>query len=129
MTDIQKEKFSKFVSQKLKMAKPFTVNRPRFGEVEVYVSKVTFNFYYYSTKRTSIQANIELKFRQITEPSRTNFYGWTKHDAGRKRNEFIRHEILCEKKNDISHLCKIFGINYTDIVKITQSKARKNKVD
>jgi len=129
MTDIQKEKFSKFVSEKLKMAKPFTVNRPRFGEVEVYVSKVTFNFYNYSTKRTNIQANIELKFRQITEPSRTNFYGWTKQDAGRKRNEFIRHEILCEKKNDISHLCKIFGINYTDIVKITQSKARKKKVD
>ena len=124
---LDQEKYTKFVSQKLKSAKSFKVAGHYFGEVEVYVHKVSFNFYNYRSGSTGVEVRFELKFKQIAEPTGWR-YGWSKQAAGRRRNEQIRHQINWVRDNDISIMCKMFGIGVINIVKITESKSKKKKI-
>ena len=124
---LDQEKFTKFVSEKLKSAKSFKVKGHYFGEVEVYVHKVGFNFYNYTQGRVGVEVRFDLKFKQIAEPTGWR-YGWNKQTAGRRRNEIIRHEINWIKDSDISIMCKMFGIGHINIDKITESKSKKKKI-
>lgn len=123
---LDQEKFTKFVSEKLKSAKSFKVAGHYFGEVEVYVHKVSFNFYNYPQGRVGVEVRFELKFKQITE---TNCkYGLSSSSAGRRRNDQIRHQINWIKDSDISIMCKMFGIGHINVDKITESKSKKKKI-
>ena len=123
---LDQEKFTKFVSEKLKSAKSFRVKGYYFGEVEVYVHKVGFNFYNYRSSTTGVEVRFELKFKQITETSCK--YGWSKQSAGRRRNDQIRHQINWIRDSDISIMCKMFGIGHINVDKITESKSKKKKI-
>lgn len=125
--NFDKEKFTKFASDKLKLSKSFKVQGGYFGEAEVYVHKVNFNFYNYRNGRVGIEARLELKFKQLAEPTGWR-YGWNKQTAGRRRNDQIRHEIHWTKNSDLSMMCKIFGIDNISIDKITESKSKKKKI-
>ena len=121
--NFDKEKYTKFVSEKLKSAKSFKVEEGVFGIVQVYVHKTEFSFFTYRDGSTRIEARLELKFRQIAEP---RYARWNSAQRqGRRRNDSIRHNINWLKDNDISTMCKIFGITYINIVKITESKSKK----
>ena len=124
---LDQEKYTKFVSEKLKSAKSFKVAGNYFGEVEAYVHKVSFKFYNYLSGSTGVEVRFELKFKQISGPTGWR-YGWSKQTAGRRRNEQIRHQLSWVKDNDISILCKMFGVTYINIDKITESKSKKKKI-
>ena len=124
---LDQEKYTKFVSEKLKSTGPFVVKGNYFGEVEVYVNKVGFHFYNYLQGRVGVEVRFDLKFKQIAEPTGWR-YGWSKQTAGRRRNEQIRHQINWVRDNDISIMCKMFGIGCINIVKITESKSKKKKI-
>ena len=125
--NFDKEKFTKFASEKLKSTGPFVVKGNYFGEVEVYVHKVGFSFLGYRDGRMRVDARFDFKFKQIAEPTGWR-YGWNKNIAGRRRNEQIRHQIAWVRDNEISIMCKIFGINYVGVDKITESKSNKKKI-
>ena len=125
---LDQEKFTKFVSQKLKSTKSFKVEGSYYGEVEVYVHKARFNFYNYNNSNTTgIGVEFDLKFRQLSEPKGPR-WGWSKQSSGRRRNEQIRYQINWIKDNDISLMCKMFGITYINFGKITESKSKKKKI-
>jgi hypothetical protein len=126
-TQLNQEKFKKFVSEKLKSVKPFKVQGNYFGEVEVYVNKVSFDFFTFRTGEVRIDATFDFKFKQIAELTGWR-YGWTKQTAGRRRNERIRHEINWDKNSDLSMMCKMFGITCVNVLKITESKSKKKKI-
>jgi hypothetical protein len=122
---LDQEKFTKFASHKLKLAKSFKVEGSYYGEVEVYVHKVSFRFYNYTNGNTTgIEVWFDLKFRQLSEPKSWK-YKWSKQSAGRRRNEQIRHQINWIKDNDISTMCRMFGITHINVDKITESKSKK----
>jgi hypothetical protein len=125
--NFNKEKFTKFASDKLKFTKPFKVQGGHYGEVEVYVHKVNFNFYNFRNGHTGIELRLELKFKQLVEPKRWG-WGWNKQTAGRRRNDQIRHEINWVKNCDLSTMCKVLGLNTIYIDKITESKSKKKKI-
>jgi len=124
---LDQEKFTKFASQKLKSTKSFNLKDNNFGEVEVYVHKVGFSFYNYICGETRVEVVIDLKFRQIEE-SKGYRWRWSKQGAGRQRNNQIRHQISYIKDNDISIMCKMFGITRINVDKITESKSKKKKI-
>lgn len=122
---LDREKFTKYVSDKLKLSKPFKVQGGYFGEFEVYVHKVKFRFHTYGNGQEGIEAKFDFKFKQLAEPKGWR-YGWSKQTAGRRRNDKIREQLYWGQSCDPAMMCKIFGIDRIYISKITELKTKKS---
>jgi septum formation topological specificity factor MinE len=119
--EINKEKYCKFASDKLKSLPAFKI-KGGFGEVEVFINKVDFTFYSWG----GIQADFKVKFKKINE----NSFRWrSKISYGKERNYKIKNELMYNMRNEVLIICKALGIRSTEVTNITEIKSKKKLVD